>query len=754
MRDRGEAAAGFNDFSLLVGLGQKAIHLGFAVGIFLGKRRGLACGNLGRGFCLFRVFRVGGFDGFGLCLRFGLFCGLGFKLGCEDVGGDIFGLSFGQGVVFRRLGFGFRLFGDDRIAQNQHVLRLERCGCRGCLGLFRFGRGGLVLRQNQRRVDRLVFQIGKVDIGQLQVFVNICLRNRLFRDFVSRLDFGAGEEVLHLQRGEFAHEISFGFGREAPRHPTVAITFVLRLRLLCLRRDRSRAGLLRRFAQFGRQTCGEVVILGFCFQLGLGFHLLLGFGSHFGCLLRAVALDLLGSRDRLILCTVCHGRVVGLRRKLFRSVRCNLRSRGFDRFAAAHLDHTRAHSRRGGRVGLNGGISRGLFGLVLGLLNRFLFGRTEFFGCGLECGDALGTLGRTARAAVCLTALHVIVGGAKRGFGFVGSVLFRGNGFGCYDVFGFGLLRFGDGRFLGDDVFASNFRYFFVFFRNLFERGVCRGFFCHLRLGHLGLGLRGFGGFGFDFLGAQRAGNVEVIAEIFRFARRFGLEAVQKPLGDGNGLVFLGEAICLNHAGAGHGFADALQLGGDGFRLREACFGFGVMRRNLGFGLRCDRFGRGCRLGRLGDLRLHGRFGGRRSFLRRVRRHQRLFLSGCGRLVGCSLATQKGVLLAQNHAVFLNFCFDPALNFALSDTVKHLRIRLGRLCTEIPVVGSQIAEILRNRLHRVERLVKSFQGARKGAVGYGQDLARTNHGPLAFYWTSMRRHSCPTGSFAWTKEGI
>ena len=78
---------------------------------------------------------------------------------------------------------------------------------------------------------------------------------------------------------------------------------------------------------------------------------------------------------------------------------------------------------------------------------------------------------------------------------------------------------------------------------------------------------------------------------------------------------------------------------------------------------------------------------------------------------------RHGIADAQNHAVFLDFGFDPALNLALGDLVQHRRIGDRRFRAKVAVPGGQIPEIFSNRLHRVEGIVKTFQSAGKGSVG-------------------------------------
>ncbi len=75
-----------------------------------------------------------------------------------------------------------------------------------------------------------------------------------------------------------------------------------------------------------------------------------------------------------------------------------------------------------------------------------------------------------------------------------------------------------------------------------------------------------------------------------------------------------------------------------------------------------------------------------------------------------------GVGLAQNDFVVFHACFDTLLDLAFSDAMQHVCIRRGRFCPKIPIIGGQVAEILRDGLHRVERLVEPFERARECAV--------------------------------------
>ncbi len=88
---------------------------------------------------------------------------------------------------------------------------------------------------------------------------------------------------------------------------------------------------------------------------------------------------------------------------------------------------------------------------------------------------------------------------------------------------------------------------------------------------------------------------------------------------------------------------------------------------------------------------------------------------GGGQSVHCPRRCHR-IACAQNHTVVLNFCFDPALNFALGNAVKHGGVWRWRFGPEIAIFGGQIAKILRNRLHRIERFVEPLQSTGESAV--------------------------------------
>jgi hypothetical protein len=158
-----------------------------------------------------------------------------------------------------------------------------------------------------------------------------------------------------------------------------------------------------------------------------------------------------------------------------------------------------------------------------------------------------------------------------------------------------------------------------------------------------------------------RIGKVEIINEI----PRLSMEGLRREIEIADGDWYDGDAVERGSTAV----ADALQARGDAF---SACLGQGCQ---------------GVQQGRTRD---------------------RLGSEGLSRIAS-----------AQNHAVVLNLGFNPALNLAVGNAVQHGGIGGRWFCPEIAVAGGQIAEILRNGLHRVERVVKPLQSAREGAIGNG-----------------------------------
>ena len=93
--------------------------------------------------------------------------------------------------------------------------------------------------------------------------------------------------------------------------------------------------------------------------------------------------------------------------------------------------------------------------------------------------------------------------------------------------------------------------------------------------------------------------------------------------------------------------------------------------------------------------------------------------------------------LTQDNAMFADFGFDPALNFALGNPVQHFRVGRRGFRAEVSVICRQITEIFRNRLHRVERVVKPLQGTGECPVGDREDFTGSDHRMLAFYKTTL-----------------
>ncbi len=83
----------------------------------------------------------------------------------------------------------------------------------------------------------------------------------------------------------------------------------------------------------------------------------------------------------------------------------------------------------------------------------------------------------------------------------------------------------------------------------------------------------------------------------------------------------------------------------------------------------------------------------------------------CGRWRFDGRLNRPFEMRAQHNTIVLDLGLDPALDFALGDTVQHLGVRGRRFGAKIAILGRQITKILGNRLHGGERLVEPFQGA-------------------------------------------
>ena len=106
-----------------------------------------------------------------------------------------------------------------------------------------------------------------------------------------------------------------------------------------------------------------------------------------------------------------------------------------------------------------------------------------------------------------------------------------------------------------------------------------------------------------------------------------------------------------------------------------------------------------------------------------------------GGIVRRSFACHRIGLGAQDHAVVLNLGHDAALNLALGNGMQHVGIGRWRLGAKIAVSCGQIAEILRNRRHRVKGLFKAFQGAGEGSIRNRENFTCTDHEMVALYQT-------------------
>ena len=233
-------------------------------------------------------------------------------------------------------------------------------------------------------------------------------------------------------------------------------------------------------------------------------------------------------------------------------------------------------------------------------------------------------------------------------------------------------------------------------------------------------------GDGFDLFaveGGQRLGDVMlggVVVEGHVLAGDLLAQEVGIDEGLVRGLHGLGFGGAC--AGGADDRADAAEFLGDGLGLRRVLgqrnlgkvrhrgegVG-GILRLELRLGGRGSGLGSG--LGRVGDGRCGGGRGGGL--------HRRARLIPCGQLL-------------EDDAVVLNARLDPALDLLLGDPAQHLGIRGRRLGAEVSVIRRKIPEVLRDRLHRRERIVEPFQRTGEGPVGDGQNFARAHHQSFAF----------------------
>ena len=126
---------------------------------------------------------------------------------------------------------------------------------------------------------------------------------------------------------------------------------------------------------------------------------------------------------------------------------------------------------------------------------------------------------------------------------------------------------------------------------------------------------------------------------------------------------------------------------------------------------------------RLSPRRHHRGFCARRRHVRRNCRSSRGDTMQNGRYPSGSWGLRQRHAGAQSHAFSIQSRLDPAGDFALCDSRQHFGIRHRGFGTKIPVIGGKIAKILRNRLHRAERIIEPFKGTRESSIGNGENLA-------------------------------
>ena len=200
-------------------------------------------------------------------------------------------------------------------------------------------------------------------------------------------------------------------------------------------------------------------------------------------------------------------------------------------------------------------------------------------------------------------------------------------------------------------------------------------------------------------------------------------------------MFVLGIGVIVPGAGRRGDGADAAQLVRDAFRFldrgRRDRFGrlihVGVGGvGNIGFG--CVLRGGRCR--GLGAGRSHGAFSRRGSGGRRLcrvpsRRHGRV---GC---CGSRIGQGGGSARAEHNLTVVVMRLDPPRDLALGNPSQHFGIGCRRFRPEVTVVGRQVTKIFGNCLHCIERVIESFEGARKSAIGDCKYLTGTNHWVLA-----------------------
>ena len=222
-------------------------------------------------------------------------------------------------------------------------------------------------------------------------------------------------------------------------------------------------------------------------------------------------------------------------------------------------------------------------------------------------------------------------------------------------------------------------------------------------------------------------------------------------LAQGRGRVHRGDGVALGGFrvlifGKGSGFAlarlgdggaNTLELDGHAFRLGRCNrrLGGGVFRGSLlrGVLLRRSIPERACsdRAGwdpACAQLFIRGTADGDIARTKRGGRERIRTLHRARKRILRALGPQHDAI-----AIGIDLRLDTAMDFAFRDPVQHFCVRRGGLGTEIPIIRRQIAEILRNRLHRRERLVEPFQRAGKCPVRHGENITSTNHGTLSFF---------------------
>ena len=106
----------------------------------------------------------------------------------------------------------------------------------------------------------------------------------------------------------------------------------------------------------------------------------------------------------------------------------------------------------------------------------------------------------------------------------------------------------------------------------------------------------------------------------------------------------------------------------------------------------------------------------------------------------------------QDNTAITRPVVDQSCHLTLGDAVQHCGVRLCRFGTKVPILGCKVPEILGNRLHRVEGIVKALKRAAERSVRNGQDLAFSRHDGTAFRLSDsgIVHKPCPN---PWTEIG-